>query len=155
MVTIPKLECAAINSGTGVKLLHGNFSYSWQNLVEAKPSNGQFGNVEVQQSGWENPMINMTFHIPVDGNPSSNYMTWALWNQFAKQLYDGTVSTVIYLSIYSGNSSVSLRSYADSTGTSGVFPIPVVIKSYSMTFSPNDSSDAGFWTINAQLQETQ
>lgn len=154
MVTVPKLECASINSGNSVKLLHGQFNYSWQNLTDDKPSNTSWGNIEVQQSGWENPLISIVFHIPVSDN-LSGYMTWALWNQFVKQQYDGTTSTRIYLYVYSGSGSENFRSYASSvSNTTGTFPIPIIIKSYSLSFSPGDSADAGFWTINAQLQET-
>lgn len=144
------LTNSAINSGSAVRLLGGEFSYSWQNLIDAPPVATGFGNTEVQMSGWENPLINLTFYIPVDNIPSST-MTWALWNQFTKN--DTVTQTLLTMRI--GASDTIFISYAASSSSTGTSTIPVVIKGYTLNLSPADSSNASFWTVNAQLQETK
>jgi hypothetical protein len=140
-----------MSTTTAVKLLNSDFSYSWQNMISNDPTNTAFDKTEVQFSGWENPLINLTFHIPIDLTIPST-MTWALWNQFVKNEYDGSANTQIKLSMVVGSTDTSLVSYATSSSTAS---IPVQIKGYSLRISPTDSNGANFWTINAQLIETK
>lgn len=145
------LQCDALTPSTAIRLLNSDFSYSWQNLVVADPTNTAFDKTEVQFNGWENPLINLTFHIPIDNTPA-NSMTWALWNSFVKNEYNGATSTQIRMTMVVGSTDTSLFSYATSSSTAS---IPVVIKGYSLRASPTDSNGANFWTINAQLIETK
>ena len=145
------LTNAGINSGTAVKLLHGAFSYGWKNLVKADPANSSYSSVEAQFSGWENPTMNLTFHIPVESIPSDT-MTWALWNQFVKNQYAGTAATQTRLAITVGSNDTQFGDY--STSTVAVTAIPIQIDEFSLIFSPVESSNAGFWTINAQVKVT-
>lgn len=137
-------------SSTSVKLLNGKFSYGWKNMVSADPSNGAFNATEVQYTGWENPIISLIFYIPVENLPVGT-MTWALWNEYAKNQEIGTSATQTLLSVVVGNNDTAFISYANSVATSD---IPVVIKTFNVDFSPADSQDAGFWTVKATLLET-
>lgn len=150
MVNTITLTNASLSTSTAVKLYNGDFRYSWKNLTKVDPGSGFFGDVEAQTNGWENPLISLKFFIPID-NIGSGYMTWALWNEFARYQYDGTNQTLLSVSV--GSSDTSFTSY--SLQSSGVSSIPVIIKSYDLIFSPSDSRDAGFWTISAQLQTTK
>jgi len=143
-----------INSGTAVKLLNGEMTYGWKNRTLENPTDGTYGNVESQFSGWENPIINTTFYIPIDGVPSG-HMTWALWNQFVKNAYDGTAGTQTKLTVTLGDNDTPFLSYAATSAATGTSIIPVQIKSFNLRFSPADSNNAAFWTINAQLVETK
>jgi hypothetical protein len=165
------LQCTGINSGYAVRMLNAEIGYSWSNLTDAKPSNTTFANVETQFNGWSNPMINLVFYIPIDQiidlniayaaqngvssytDPRYQYMSWELWHQFVKNEYLGTTATKIYLSAVLGSSDTSLKTYAQSTSTTGVTPIPVQLKSYSMRVT-QDESRGSLWVINAQFIET-
>ncbi len=153
MTNIISLQSNNINSSTAVKLLSPTFTYGWRNMTAENPSNSTFGTVESQFSGWENPMINLQFYIPIDQN-ISGYMTWALWNQFAKNQYDGTSATRLYLSAEFGNS-VPLATYAASSLSTSTYPIPVQIKSYSLNITADESRNGYLWVITAQLTETK
>jgi len=139
-------------STSSVRLVNGSFSYGWKNLTTADPSNSQFGNVEAQSVGWENPIINLNFYIPIDNIPSGT-MTWALWNEYVKNQEVGTSATQTKLGVVVGKNDTSFVSYASSL-TGSTTNIPVVIKNYTLTFSPSDSRNAAFWNIKATLLET-
>jgi len=144
----------SINSGTAVRLLNGEFTYSWQNQIDAPIIATGYGNSESQFSGWENPIINLTFLIPVDSIPAGT-MTWALWNQFVKNQYLGTSATQTKLSAVVGAGDTQFISYAASSSSTGTSTVPIVVKGYTLTFDPGDSVNASLWRINAQLQETK
>lgn len=148
------LTNAGINSGAETILLAGDFSYNWKNLTKADPGNGYFGSVETQFSGWENPTMNLTFHIPTDNIPTSS-MTWALWNQFVKAQYTGSSSTTTYMKIKYGASDTLFADYSASSSSTGITSIPIQILGFGLNFSPADSDRAAFWSINAQLQVTK
>jgi len=148
------LYCGNINGGIAVKLLNGKFTYGWKNLVSSHPSNSAYGNAEAQFTGWENPIISLTFYIPIDNTPGG-FMTWSLWNKFAKNQYDGTSLSMVKLYVTVGSSDTAFTSYAEVEGHTSKTQIPIQLKSYSLNFSPDDSNNAGFWTINAQFQETK
>jgi hypothetical protein len=152
MTNIITLTNASLSTSTAVKLLNGDFTYSWKNLTKIDAGEGFFGNVEAQMNGWENPALNLRFYIPIDNLPSGA-MSWELWNEFAKYQYDGTNQTI--LSVAVGSSDTSFKDYSASTATSGVSSIPVIVRSYALKFSPADSRDSAFWTIDAQLQVTK
>jgi hypothetical protein len=143
-----------INSGTAVKLLNSEFTYGWKNLTSANPSNTLFGTTETQFNGWENPLINLRFFININ-NPTSGYMTWALWNAFAKTEYLGTAGTRTYLALTAGSADIAFASYAASSTASAVTSIPVSVISYSLKMNPEDSSESYLLEIDAQLMETQ
>ena len=142
-----------INSGTELKLLNGSCNYNWKNLVKANPDVGSYGTTEAQFSGWENPTFNLTFHIPIDSIPTGT-MTWALWNQFVKNQYDGTATTKTKLAITVGSTNTSFADYSADSTTSNNTLIPIQILGYSLSFAASDSANAGFWTINAQIMVT-
>ncbi len=146
------LTNSTLTTSTAVKLLNGAFTYGWKNLTKIDPGTGFYGDVEAQMNGWENPAITLKFYIPIDNTPANN-MTWALWNEFSKYQYDGTNQTTLNISI--GSSDTAFANYSADETTSAVTSIPVIIKNYSLTFSPSDSKDSGFWTISAQLQVTK
>ena len=150
MANTISLTNTTLSTSTAVKLLNGEITYSWKNMVQANPSNSSFGSVEAVFTGWENPALNLTFHIPIDNNPSG-FMTWGLWNEFVKYQYDGVNQTTLAISV--GASDTSFSDYSD--GTSGDSTIPVIVKGYTLKFGANDSRNANFWTINAQLQVTK
>lgn len=144
----------SINSGTAIKLLNSNFSYGWKNLEDSPPSLNSFGNVESQFSGWENPILTLNFHIPINNN-IANGMTWALWNEIAKNQYDAdTASTKTVLNISVGSSDSAFTDYSLDSTSSSLSSIPVIVKTYSLTFSPGDSHNSNFWSIKAVLKVT-
>ena len=143
------LTNTSLTTSTAVRLLAGEFTYSWQNLISANPSNSSFGSVEPVFNGWENPIGNLTFVIPTDSNPSG-CMTWALWNQFAKAPA-GYPTTDTIMSLTYGDSDTLFADYSQSSSTTAVTSIPIMIKGYSLRFSPADSRNSAHWTINAQI----
>lgn len=148
-----KLTNSTINSGTAVTLLGGELSYQWKNLTSANPGNSFFASTESQFSGWENPIMSLSFHINVNSIPTGT-MTWDLWNQFVKAQYLGTSSTQTFLSCQVGTSTL-FTDYSASSSSTGVTSIPIQINSSTLSFSPGDSDNAHFWTINCQLQVTK
>ena len=140
-------------SATPIKLFNALISYGWNNKISTDPIPGSFANVEAQFNGWENPQINLTFYIPIDNTPSG-YMTWNTWHQFVKSQYLGTSATTTYLYATLGSNDTPLASYAASSLASSTYPIPIIIKSYNMNVSA-DESNGTLWVINAQLTETK
>lgn len=143
-------------STTTANLFGASFTYGWRNMTAENPSNSTFGTVESQFSGWENPTINLKFYIPI-GNNLPTFMTWALWNEFAKAQYDGTASTRTLLTVTFG--STLFDSYAYSETNAGIASllggIPVQLKSYSVNVTSDENKDGQFWVINAQFVETK
>lgn len=153
MTNTIKITNNNITGSTGLKLLNSDFGYAWKNEVTANPIENSFDNVEALFTGWENPMINLTFHIPLGSSyvDGSTYMNWAKWNSIVKNQYDGSVDTQNRLDITVSN--VAFTDY--STSDTSVVSIPFMVKSYNLRFSPGDSFNSSFWTITAQLQVTK
>jgi hypothetical protein len=151
MANYVKLINDNITGSTGVKLaVLGSITYGWQNLVSADPTNTAFDKTEVQFNGWENPIINLSFAIPIEDNPSG-FITWATWNSIVKNEYIDS-STLTKLQVVVGSADTSLTSYATSTSTT---LIPVQVKGFTLNLGAGDSNDANFWIINAQFIETK
>jgi len=157
MANIITLTNSTLSTSTDVTLFNGDFTYSWKNLTKVDPGNGFFGDVEAQTNGWENPALNLKLHIPIDYTPplgfTGDLMTWSLWNEFAKYQYDGTNHTT--LSIKVGSSDTPFANYSADETTTAVTDIPVIVRAYSLKFSPKDSRNSAFWTVDAQLQVTK
>lgn len=150
MTNMIKIINNTITGSTGLALLNADFTYAWKNEISANPLEGVFDNVEVLFNGWENPVINLTFHLPVGTSYANGttYMDWAKWNSIVKNQYDGTVATRNRLEI-----TVSNTQFTDySTTATSTTSIPFVVKNYNLRFSPSDSRNSYFWTITAQLQ---
>lgn len=148
------LTNASLSTSTAVKLLNGEFTYGWKNLVKADPGNGYFGDVEAQFNGWENPIASLMFHIPTDNIPAGT-MTWPLWNEFVKAQHAGSSSSCTFLAITYGASDTAFAEYSASSSSTARTTIPVQISSYNLRFSPAESKNAAHWTISAQLQVTK
>lgn len=142
-----------ITGSTGLSLLNADFSYAWKNEITSNPKEGVFDNVESLFNGWENPVINLVFHIPVGTSyaDGTNYMSWFKWNEITKNQYAGSVATQNRLEITVSN--VAFTDY--STTATSVSSIPFMVKSYNLKFSPSESNNSYFWTITAQLQVTK
>lgn len=147
-----KIICNNITTSTGLKLLNADFSYAWKNQLSANPIESSFDNVEAQFNGWENPVINLTFHVPVGTSyaDGTNYINWEKWNEIVKNEYDGSVDSQCRLEV-----SVADEQFVDYSGVTSVSSIPFVVKSYNLKFSPSDSNNSYFWTVSAQLQVTK
>lgn len=142
----------SLTTSTAVKLLNGEFSYSWKNLTTNNPVVNSYGNSEPVFTGWENPILNLTFYIPINNVPSGT-MSWSLWNEFAKVRSDNSVSsTLTKLSVTVGDSDVVFADYSASSAATATTSIPVSVKSYSLRFDPGESVNASLWVINAQLE---
>jgi hypothetical protein len=153
-----KLINTNITGSGGLKLLHGGVTYSWKNLVSADPGEGFYGNVETQFSGWENPTMNLLFHIPTGTgtyDDGSTWMSWSKWNQIAKNQYLGTEASATSIVIAYNASDSLFADYSASSSTTGITSIPIQIRSYSLTFSPDESRGGYLFTINAQIQVTK
>jgi hypothetical protein len=148
-----KIICNNITTSTGLALLNADFSYAWKNETSANPTESSFDNVEAQVNGWENPVINLTFHLPVGTSYANGttYMDWAKWNSIVKNLYDGSVDSKCRLEI--NVSGIAFTDY--STSSTATTSIPFIVKSYNLKFSPSESRNSYFWTISAQLQVTK
>lgn len=142
----------SLSTSTAVKLLNAEFTYGWKNLTNSNPVVNSFGSVEPVFNGWENPIIGLTFYIPVNSVPSGS-MTWALWNEFVKVRSNSSItSTVTKLSVTVGDSDTVFQDYSASPSNVGTSTISVVVKSFNLRFDPGESVNAGLWTINAQLE---
>lgn len=153
-----KLVNTSITGTSGLMLLHGAVSYGWKNNVTADSGDGFFGDVEAQFNGWENPTINLTFHIPVGDSTFTNgstWMNWDKWNQLVKNSYLGTESTATSLIFTVGDTDIPFQDYSLSTSSTGTSKPKIQIKGYSLSLSPDESRNAYFWTISAQLQVTK
>lgn len=153
MSNIIKIINNNITGSTGLRLLNGDFGYAWKNEVTSNPVENSFDNVEALFAGWENPIINLTFYIPLNSGfaDGSTYMNWEKWNEIAKNQYDGTTNTQNRLDI-----TVSGIQFTDySTTSTAVTSIPFMVKSYNLKFSPGDSFNSSFWTVSAQLLVTK
>lgn len=158
MANTIKLINTNITGSNGLKLLGSKFNYGWKNLTSEDPSESSYGNVESVFQGWENPQVSLTFFIPIDNSTltdGTTFMNWAKWNSLVKNQYDGTSNTQTKLQIKVGDSDTSFSDYSSDSTSSYTTDIPVAIKSYSLTFSPDDSNKSGFWTVNAQLVVTK
>ena len=158
MANTIKLINTNITGSNGLRLLNSKFTYGWKNLTSEDPSESSYGNVESVFQGWENPQITLNFFLPIDNATYTDgvtYLNWAKWNQLVKNLYDGTSSTQTKLQIKVGDSDTSFSDYSTDITTTATTDIPVVIKSYNLSFSPDDSNKSGFWTISAQLAVTR
>jgi hypothetical protein len=158
MTNTVKLINNSITSSTGLKLLHGTITYGWKNQVTADSGEGYFGDVEAQFNGWENPTINLLFHIPV-GNSTyaegTNWMNWAKWNDLVKNQYINTADTATSLVVTVGDTDIPFYEYSLSTSSTGTSNPKIQIKNYTLSLSPDESRNAYFWTINAQLVITK
>jgi len=143
-----------INSGTAVKLLNSTFTYGFKNMTDVDPTNGGFGITEVQFWGWENPKITLTFHIPID-NIISGFMTWSLWNEFAKNKYDGTSGTQTKLNINVGGSDTAFADYSLDSTSDSVTTIPVQVDNFKLVFGPGGSNNSAFWSVTATFMVTK
>jgi hypothetical protein len=148
-----KIICNNITGTSGLALLNADFTYAWKNEVSTNPIESSFDNVETQMNGWENPTMNLTFHIPI-GTTYANgttYMDWAKWNSITKNLYDGTPNSKCRIEI-----NVAGTAFTDySTTSTATTSIPFIVKSYNLRFSPSESRNSYWWTISAQLQITK
>jgi hypothetical protein len=134
------------------KYLHSaKVSYSWKNLDISKPNEQSFANTEVQFNGWENPIYNLTFYL-VEDQMESNDLTWAEWMVLVKNKPTSTNNITLAIKTGQNDSEKEFKSYG--TSTDGVTEVPVVIKSFSLAFDAKSSVNGYFWTVNAQLQET-
>ena len=152
-----KLINTNITGANGLLLLNSTFTYAWKNNTSEDPAESSYGNVESVFQGWENPQINLKFYLPINSNfvDGSTWLNWAKWNELVKNLYDGTSATATSLVISVGKTDTLFADYSASTSNVGVTSIPVVVKSYNLSFSPDDSHNSGFWTVSAQLSVTR
>lgn len=145
-----------ITGSSGLYLLHGAFSYSWKNLTSANPIEGGYGNTEALFNGWENPTMNLTFHLPIDTSyVTGSFLSWSAWNAISKNQYDGTNDTQTKIRILIGDSDTPFTDYSSSSSNLASSDIPIIINGYTLNFSPGDSYKSAFWTINAQVQVTK
>ena len=139
-------------NGVEKYLLNGEITYSWKNFVSNNPISGGFSLSTPVFEGWENPGINLSFHLP-DKEDSwyteNSIVNWSDWLDYVTNQDIETAATKLYLvSTYGKNSKILLSSTGGSTG------IPIIVKGFSMRIAPEDSKDAGHMLINAQLIET-
>ena len=152
-----KLTNPNINSGNPIPLLNAEFTYGWKNMINTDTRNNGFGIVESQIAGWENPLIGITFYIPMDATACnvvpSTVMSWAQWMSFVRNKYDGTSGTKTTLTMNSGSSDIAFVSYALNSSTTGLTSVPITIKSFTLRVSPDDANKTNWWVINAQIVE--
>lgn len=147
MVNSIILKNPSINSGVPVQLLGAKFKYSWKNLVEKQNIPNYVTPSPTQKYGFENPVISLSFYIPVDSIPSGT-MTQPLLLQFLKNKYlDTTATRTTLIVTYATYGSTFLSS----GGVNG--SIPVEIDSCDIDFDTQDSYQGNVLNLSLTMTE--
>ena len=147
------LTHASVNSGTAVDLHGVSITYSWKNLTNIDPVEGQFDTVESNFGGFENPKVSISGHFDVE-DISSNDLTQELLTEFATL----RSTTPITLSVTTGASNTALKGRpSGGYETDGTMTLTNTIKIQINIFNIliDTSSDQGrFWNYSIVCTET-
>lgn len=136
-------------SPTTIYLKGATLTYTFKHNIRADPTVNNSDIVEVQTAGYENPRIVITGFIDTNNLSSSDIQHKHLLS-LAKQDYDGTSSTEITLTVRTGDSDEPLYASDGTTNT-----INVVVESFTLRLSAQDSKYGHLWQYTLNLIETK
>lgn len=130
-----------------ISLRGADLKYAFKPLTKTNPLTNSYSLAETQTNGFENPKIIIKGYIDTN-NLSDSLIQQKHLLTLAKNEYDGTESTSIYLTVKTGKQDEALLAIDGTTET-----IKVCVEAFDIGID-TDSDLAHFWVYKLTLVET-